>query len=141
MEQCCNIWEKFGKPEMVIKEFEYWTVLVRPKQVTLGSAVIVLNEHRLSFGELLPEEGTEIPNVIRWFEDKCEKVFSPEKFNYIAAMMKDNHVHFHAFPRYSKEKDWGNMIWKDSYWPLVIGFEPTTSDKEIIMSIQNILSD
>lgn len=52
---------------------------------------------------MLPEEGAEFPEVIKWYEKLCREKFGTIKFNYIITMMKDPFVHYHAFPRYDKK--------------------------------------
>lgn len=74
------------------------------------------NEHPF-IGEATVEEFAEFPKVVEWYEAKCRSLFGAEKFNYLAAMMKDNFVHFHAFPRYSKDIEMLGEVWKDVDWP------------------------
>ena len=72
---------------------------------------------------MLPEEGAEFPEVIKWYENICAKKFGAIKFNYLIMMMKDNFVHYHAFPRYDKDVILFDMEWKDNDWPGAINFK------------------
>ena len=38
-------------------------------------------------------------------------------------MMKDNFVHYHAFPRYDKEISMFGIEWKDEDWPGALNFK------------------
>lgn len=105
--------KKFRPEELSIKEFKYWIVCVRRKQTTLGSAVILLKRQTKSIGNMLPEEGAEFPKVIEWYEKLCQEKLGAIKFNYIAMMMHDPFVHYHAFPRYDKKVNLFNIEWED----------------------------
>lgn len=41
--------QKFGAPDTVICQFQYWSVLLRPAQLTLGALVLVAHEPVQSF--------------------------------------------------------------------------------------------
>ena len=110
-------YDKFKPESMTLKEFDNWVVVLRPKQQTLGDAVIILKTEHPFIGEATCEEFSEFPKVVEWYENKCRSLFGAEKFNYLAAMMKDNFVHFHAFPRYSKEIEMYGETWIDNDWP------------------------
>ena len=127
---------KFNPEANTLKEFNYWTVLLREKQVTLGATVIVLKREIPSVSEMLSEEAAEFPIVVKWFENTTKELYGAEKFNYIIAMMKDNFVHYHAIPRYSKLIDRYNMVWKDTCWPGIIELKSAKTDKTILELIK-----
>jgi len=110
-------YDKFKPNELTIKEFKYWTILLREKQQTLGDAVIILKKEKPSVSLATDEEFAEFPLVVKWYENKCKELFGAEKFNYNCAMMKDNYVHFHAFARYSSKRIFADMEWEDTDWP------------------------
>ena len=113
---------KFKPETRCIKEFKYWIVCIRAKQVTLGDAVILLKRETPSVSGMLPEEAAEFPEVVKWYENVCSKKFGAVKFNYVIMMMKDFFVHYHAFPRYDKDVNLFDMEWKDNDWPGAINF-------------------
>lgn len=110
-------YSKFKPEELTLKEFKNWVVVLRQKQQTLGDAVIILKNEKPFVGLATATEFAEFPEVISWYETKCKKLFGAEKFNYNAAMMKDNYIHFHAFPRYSTDKEFAGLVWHDVDWP------------------------
>lgn len=114
--------KKFNPQNNVIKDFNHWIVLLREKQVTLGSVVIVLKRNIPSISQMNSEEAAEFPIVIEWYEQLIRELYGAEKFNYVIAMMKDNFVHYHAFPRYSKTVSRYGIEWVDVAWPKVIEF-------------------
>lgn len=132
---------KFKPETRCIKEFEYWIVLIRGRQATLGDVVILLKREIPSVADMLPEEGAEFPKVIKWYEEVCTKKFGAVKFNYIIMMMKDYFVHYHAFPRYDKEIDLFDMKWSDTDWPGAINFKSGIElDEEKLEEIKKYMS-
>ena len=133
---------KFEPETRTIKDFKYWIVCFRAKQTTLGDVVILLKREIASVGEMLPEEGEEFPKVIKWYEEKCINKFGAVKFNYLIMMMRDNFVHYHAFPRYDKEISMFDMKWVDNDWPRAINFkEGIVLEEDKIQEIKNYMKD
>ena len=131
--------KKFKPETRCIKEFKYWIVCVRPKQVTIGDAVILLKRETSSLGNILPEESAEFPEVIKWYEDVCVSKFGAIKFNYTVAMMHDSFVHYHAFPRYNKVINIFGKTWKDEEWPALVSFRNVPVEEDILQSIKNYM--
>ncbi len=129
----------FNPADNLVKEYDNWVILLREGQNTLGDCIFVLKREVSSFGEMLPEESAELAIAMNWYETKCKDLFGAEKFNYIAAMMRDNFVHFHAFPRYSSQKEMYGCVWKDERWPRVIQFGPVSHSKDILARIRDDL--
>lgn len=109
--------QKFEYPRTLIKEFKFWTVQLRPKQVTLGSLVLINKSEALHLGELSDAEWAEFAEVSSLAERLLKKVFSPDKFNYLALMMKDPNVHFHMIPRYERDVKFAGQTFTDPDWP------------------------
>ena len=128
--------KKFKPDKNIIKEFEHWVVLLREKQVTLGAAVIVLKREIQSLSQMTTEEAAEFPKVVEWFEKLGSDLFGAEKYNYVVAMMKDNFVHYHAFPRYSNAIIRYNVEWKDVAWPKVIEFLDVKYEEQVLEEIR-----
>lgn len=128
--------KKFKPDKNIIKEFDYWVVLLREKQVTLGSTVIVLKREVQSLSQMTDDEMAEFPKVVEWFEKLASDLFGAEKFNYVVAMMKDNFVHYHAFPRYSTAFTRYNIEWKDISWPRVIEFLDVKYEDQVLEIIR-----
>ena len=108
---------KFEPKTKCIKEFDYWIVCVRKRARTLGDAVILLKREIPSISNMNREEAEEYPKVIKWYEKTCHDKFGADKFNYYMLMMKDNYVHYHAFPRYKRDIEKFDIIWKDEDYP------------------------
>ncbi len=133
--------EKFKPKTRCIKEFEHWIVCIRAKQVTLGDAVILLKRQAESVGDILEEEIKEFPIIIKWYEEVCIKKFGAIKFNYMVLMMKDNFVHYHAFPRYDKNLDLFGIEWIDKDYPAIVNLKETKEiSEEKLQEIKDYMS-
>ena len=109
--------KKFRYFENLIKEYDYWVVLYRPQQVTIGSLVLICKENKFNLGDLSKSAYVEFRVVIQDIEIFLYKKLGANKINYIALMMVDPHVHFHIIPRYSSKIIINEKLYNDIYWP------------------------
>ena len=117
MTECCEIWETFGEKENLLKEYSHWKLLLRNRNTTIGNCVAVTKRHMESFSEITPEEMAEFAQVVKDTERALKAAFGYNKINYQMLMMKDRHTHFHILPRYSTDKYFSGIVWKDEGWP------------------------
>ena len=132
---------KFRIDELTILRTKYWTWSVRPVPCTLGAGIISLNRFCKSFAEVNDEEHVDLGNLIRKIESKLTTTFTPDKYNYLMLMMVDEHVHFHALPRYSSTQLFNSLEWIDSGWPKLpnLGDYSDRSDSLTLRQIRSIL--
>jgi diadenosine tetraphosphate (Ap4A) HIT family hydrolase len=110
---------KFGAPQTIIRSYDYWSVLLRPAQVTLGALVLTAHEPVTAFSQLSPASFTELHEVTRDIETVLSKAFHYDKINYLMLMMVDPDVHFHVLPRYAQPKPFAGLEFTDTGWPAV----------------------
>ena len=108
---------KFGHPRTLVAETEYWLVLVRPAQLSLGSLVLVCKEQALALSELSVEAFAELKPITAKLEPMLKSFVGYERINYTALMMVDPDVHFHVFPRYSAIRSRDGIDFPDAGWP------------------------
>jgi diadenosine tetraphosphate (Ap4A) HIT family hydrolase len=108
---------KFGAPGSRIRGYEYWSVLLRHPQVTLGSLVLAAHGPATSWAALDGESFSELQHVVPELETALKKAFEYEKLNYLMLMMVDPNVHFHVIPRYSKAQRFAGRTFLDAGWP------------------------
>ena len=108
---------KFGAPESIVHQYQHWTVLLRPAQVTLGSLILAANSEVEQFAALEPPFFGELQQVVSDLETVLQKSFSYQKMNYLMLMMVDPHVHFHVIPRFSNSREFEGQVFSDSGWP------------------------
>ncbi len=109
--------KKFGAPGSCVKEFEHWTVLVRPQQVTLGALVLVCTEPVTAFSMLSHGAFAELRTIIGQIERALARAFNYDKINYLMLMMVDPDVHFHVLPRYAQNRHFAGQAFHDHGWP------------------------
>ena len=56
---------KFNYPESLIKEYDHWVLLIRDKQVTLGSLILAYKEDIDSFSKVSGKGYLELEIVIK----------------------------------------------------------------------------
>lgn len=132
--------QTFGYPDTLIKEYEHWVVLLRPKQVTIGSLVIAAKSEAKHLGELTKDEWAEFAQVSSDCEELLTKTFGAEKFNYLALMMKDPNVHFHFIPRYSKPVTLSGKEFSDADYPLKTELKAIELTEDEFSAIQRKLT-
>ena len=74
---------KFGDPDTRIAQTACWTVLLRPKQPTLGSLVLVCREPVRAFAELSLEAFADLRATVRRVEFALREVVEYERINYL----------------------------------------------------------
>ena len=108
---------KFQYPDTLLREYEYWAVLLRPKQVTLGSLVLVCSADATSMADVSAPAFAELQAVTADLEGVLKKTFAFDKINYLLLMMVDKHVHFHIIPRYAAARTACGVEFLDTAWP------------------------
>ena len=133
---------RFGYPDTVVGETEYWVALLRQRQNTAGCLVLICKEEETGLGKISSEAGAELPAMAAKIEAAVGAAFSPEKFNYLCFMMNDPQVHFHVIPRYPQSVKIGGVEIPDTRWPNPPDTGPIDDLTEDQMAtIQNILKD
>ncbi len=108
---------KFGAPQTIIRQYQYWSVMLRPAQATLGALVLAAHEPAEAFSELCPASFTELHTITGHIESALAKAFQNDKINYLMLMMVDPDVHFHVIPRYAQPRQFADMEFIDVDWP------------------------
>ena len=132
---------KFGYPHSLLADYEHWTVLLRPQQVTLGAIVLACREPATRFSDISPGAFASLATVVADIEATLGQAFSYDKINYLMLMMVDPHVHFHVLPRYAKAREFGGVSFADAGWPGVPDLGAATElDQDQFGSLVDFLS-
>ncbi len=107
----------FGYPGTLIAELDRWVVLLRPRQITLGSLVLACKEEATAFGQISPKAVAELGQATAGLEAMLRSAFAYDKINYLMLMMVDPHVHFHVVPRYAAPRGFDGRDFADAFWP------------------------
>jgi len=109
--------QKFLYPENLIKSYDYWHLLLRPGQPTLGSLVLICKEPVHHYSSISTEAMSEQKKIIGEIEAVLKSRFDYSKINYLMLMMVDPAVHFHIIPRYENPVEFCNREYSDLSWP------------------------
>ncbi len=115
---------KFGDPDNRIAQTDFWTVLLRPRQPTLGSLVLVCREDVQAFSAVSGAAFADLAAAVRSIETALRAVVGYERINYLMLMMVDPDVHFHVIPRYSQPREFAGRAFADVGWPGPPQLEP-----------------
>ncbi len=107
----------FGYPGSKIAETDHWLILVRPKQPTFGSLVLVCKEAVQAFSEVSPAAFADLQVAVAGIERLLKAQVGYEKINYLMLMMVDKDVHFHVLPRYAGVREHEGLSFPDTGWP------------------------
>lgn len=107
----------FGYPRTKVAETASWLILVRPKQPTFGSLVLICKESALAFSQLSPAAFADLKVATDGIERMLDQVVAYEKINYLMLMMVDKDVHFHVIPRYAGTREHDGQVFADAGWP------------------------
>jgi len=118
---------KFGDPVTRIAQTACWTVLLRPKQPTFGSLVLICREPVLAFAEVSAQGFAELRGIIAKVEAMLRGFVAYERINYLMLMMVDPDVHFHVIPRYNGSRNFGALAFADAGWPGPPALEPAVA--------------
>lgn len=108
---------KFKYPDTLLKEYQYWVVLLRPNQPTIGSLILACKSKAESMSELSINAFHELSAVTKDIEYGLKRAFQYDKINYMALMMVDRQVHFHVIPRYAEDRSFEDLVFTDKGWP------------------------
>ena len=108
---------KFGAPGSMVHDYVHWSVLLRPKQVTLGSLVLIAKEPATAWPMLGAAAFEELKAITADIEQALRRCFDHDKINYLMLMMVDPDVHFHVIPRFSTSRTFQGVEFSDPGWP------------------------
>jgi diadenosine tetraphosphate (Ap4A) HIT family hydrolase len=140
-EEIASFQFKFRIAELTVQEFAFWTVSVRPQQITLGSLIISLKSGKDDLSHLSESEAAELSMVFFSIERLLKGAFSPDVVNYLMLRLKDRAIHLHVFPRYSSVRTFNKKSFVDPYWPNPIPFSDSRALDVSLGELQAFLSD
>jgi len=119
-------------------EYDYWLVLLREPQATLGSLVLCAKPEVTRFSSLSREAFAEMGAVVGDIECALKAAFAYDKINYLMLMMVDPNVHFHVIPRYAEPRRACGLTIPDAGWPALPNLgearEITRAEREALIA-------
>ena len=128
--------KKFDLENLAVRSGEYWTLSIRPGQVTLGSMLVSCNRDRTAFSELTEAEGAELAITLGLAEQFAKAELGAERINVYGLMMNDPLVHLHLFPRYAKPVERYGSVWSDADWPGPVHVRPASTTDAVLGALR-----
>ncbi len=109
--------QRFEYPNLLIRGYQHWAVLLRRHQATLGSLVLIAKADVTAWPEIGEDAFVELGKVTAAIEKTLKSTFSYDKINYLMLMMNDPNPHFHVLPRYGRSQVFEDIGFNDPGWP------------------------
>lgn len=87
--------------------------MVSREQHTLGTMILVHNDHTERLSSITTEALLELQEVQRWTEARLDELFSPDLYNYLQCGNAVRHLHLHMIPRYSSDRTFRGHTFTD----------------------------
>jgi diadenosine tetraphosphate (Ap4A) HIT family hydrolase len=130
----------------IIKEYNYWTLMLNEDQRYLGRAYawLVREGGMQRFSEITDEEMSELRVLMREYEITVEELWQPDFMNYawLANLISEHggHGHMHLVPRYKEPRTFAGVEFFDGRWGK--NFSPSEEFKpaeEVLMQLRDTL--
>lgn len=131
--------DKFRVEELLLFRNAGWSLSLRPGACTLGACVLSANRFHESLGEIDRNEAADMAEAVAWFEERARAAFRADKFNYLALMMVDRHLHFHALPRYASDRSFAGVTWRDGGWPKTPELSVDQATGDALLAVRDAL--
>lgn len=100
-----------------VKNYRHWTIYLYQYQNYLGRCIIwCKRKDALDLAEMKEGEKKELFFIIRQLKAALKNTFHADWFNYSFLGNEARHLHCHFIPRYSSNREFGGIIFKDEYW-------------------------
>lgn len=136
--------EKYTK--WIVKEYQYWVLLVHDDQRYLGRAYVWLVREggMQKFSEITDEESSELRTALREYETALAKLWQSDFMNYawLANLFNEHggHGHMHLIPRYKNERTFADTTFTDGRWGMNYApYEKYLPSEEVLIQISDAL--
>ena len=139
MEDDCLLFNISNTNPTLIKHSPGWSLLIDFKQNTLGSCLLVPDEHHESLSGLFESIGTggiyDYARTITAYEKALKAAFNPDLYNHLMMANVVKHIHWHIRPRYSEQRIFAGRAWIDENFGKRTGPSGEELDQEILNPI------
>ena len=112
-----EFYQKYNISKLKIFENNNWIVSLRPEQKTPFSLLLTIKSDKNELRSLNEFEMTDLIESYDFIETLSYDKLGAIKVNYLCLMMVDSIVHYHVFPRFSKELIIEKDVLIDEYFP------------------------
>lgn len=133
MKDCIFCQKPYKESPTFIKDYGKVRVLLNYAQPTLGSVLIVPNNHITTYSEMTDEEIAEYARVRKNLDIVLKKSFDPETINFYELFMVEPHLHGHFVPRYKTPREFNGKTYIDPGY----GTKPSLGGEKLPQEILN----
>lgn len=112
-----HILEKFNEKQNLVKEYNYWKLLVKEEPNKLGRLVAILKREAFPLQNITSEEMAEYSTIVKEVEPALEKAFGAYLVQHMHLAFVDKQIHFHIIPRYKETIEFAGINWTDDQNP------------------------
>ena len=102
--------------DLLVKQYERWTLIVHPNQYYLGRCILKLNRHIVDLFDITEDEQDELFSIMKDVKNALSESFRPDFFNYASLGNKVEHLHMHVIPRYKDKRTFDGITFMDGRW-------------------------
>lgn len=100
--------------KLLIVSGKYWDAKIHHSQSCIGKCLLwYKGDEGRDFLELNEEERREFWIMAKRLKVILDKLFSPDKYNYLCAGNRTPHLHFHIIPRYRGKREFNGEVFED----------------------------
>lgn len=132
--------------DSILKEYEYWTLMLHGDQRYLGRAMLwLVREGTMQdLTEISLEEQAELFEAMKEYNETLTALFSPDKMNYAwlgnCFHEHSGHGHMHLIPRYKGPCPFVGIVFSDDRWgENYAPYVPFETTQEVWKRIRNSL--
>ncbi|MEA3378568.1 MAG: HIT family protein [Nanoarchaeota archaeon] len=140
MDDCimCNLVKNKISYSGMVKHFKHWSLMVSREQHTLGTFILVLNQHKIRFSSLDIEELKEMKEIMLIYENVIDENFHPNLYNYLQCGNAVNHLHIHIIPRYNTDKRFMGQNYTDKNFGNTVIETSKIENEKIILALKDL---
>lgn len=134
-----HILEKFNEKQNLVKEYNYWKLLIKEEPNKLGRLVAILKREAFSLQNVTSEEMAEYSTIVKEVEPALEKAFGAYLVQHLHLAFVDKQIHFHIIPRYKETVEFADINWTDDQNPNPLVQPKIECDRAVLDKVLNTL--
>ncbi len=110
----CHFCEKLllvDRDETFVKKFDFGTLFIHRNQSFQGRSLFISNYHFEGLLDISEDYFRGFNKELLLVSKAIAKAFDPALINYASLGNKIRHFHYHIFPRYEYDQNWGGPPW------------------------------
>lgn len=127
----------------LIKEYSFWDLLLHENQGYLGRLTVwAKREGAVDLADITKEEQAELFQILASAKSALNKLFQPDRINYVFLGNKTPHLHCGIIPRYADSRSFQGVKFEDKFFGS--GYKTDENfkiPKEVFQKIREVLKN